>query len=129
MLQRFSRIRSSSRGRGLFGIRPGCGREGVVRRSSVKSGESCLSRVASSCSNNSASLRIVFETNEHWDDEFAEQSTIFFLIKSEKCYTSDQIVPAGFQMSPNAQQEAASIGDLGSVFDDVRKIVSFSVNR
>ncbi|PAV70799.1 hypothetical protein WR25_05418 [Diploscapter pachys] len=109
VLQRFSRIRSSSRGRGLFGIRSGCGREGVVRRSSVKSGESCLSRVASSCSNNSASLRIVFETNEHWDDEFADQN---------------QIIPVSFQMSPNNQQEAASIGDLGSVFDDVLSVAS-----
>ncbi|CAJ0588042.1 unnamed protein product [Cylicocyclus nassatus] len=101
--------------RGLFAIRQTrSGNEGVLRRPST-SGLSSRSRAfSSSMSDRSASLRIVWEGQQDcWEDEFA----------NEEPQPGPSIITRS-PLSPTMVRESPSIGDLGSVFDDVLSLSS-----
>ncbi|KAJ1345847.1 hypothetical protein KIN20_000470 [Parelaphostrongylus tenuis] len=113
-LQRLSRY--SRKSRGLFAIRQSkIGPEGVLRRQSTseRSNRSHPAACSSPSSDKSASLRIVWEGQQNWDDEFAT--------------TEIRPRPSIISRSPLSQQKIVpsnSAGDLGSVFDDVLSLSS-----
>ncbi|KJH45959.1 hypothetical protein DICVIV_07999 [Dictyocaulus viviparus] len=104
--------------RGLFAIQQSkSGPDGILRRQNA-SDRSNRSRediaCSSSLSNRSASLRIIWEGQQNWDDEFA---------------VTDETGrrPSIISRTPFSQQKIApstSAGDLGSVFDDVLSLSS-----
>uniref|UniRef100_A0A158P9J7 E3 ubiquitin-protein ligase HECW2 n=1 Tax=Angiostrongylus cantonensis TaxID=6313 RepID=A0A158P9J7_ANGCA len=106
-LQRLSRYPRKSRG--LFAIRHSkSGPEGILRRQSA-SGRSVQSHpvaCSSSSSDKSASLRIVWEGQHNWDDEFATTGFFFKYRKINSLY-KENITSARIQ--PKALLEVLSL--------------------
>ncbi|KAK6757842.1 hypothetical protein RB195_015579 [Necator americanus] len=101
--------------RGLFAIRqPKSGREGVLRRPSTSDQSGRSRGFSSSMSDRSASLRIVFEGQQDcWEDEFAAGDP-----------QPGPSIISRVPLSPSKMAPSASVGDLGSVFDDVLSMSS-----
>ncbi|VDL62188.1 unnamed protein product [Nippostrongylus brasiliensis] len=114
-LQRLSRYPRKSRG--LFVLRQPSlsNRGGVIRRpSSSDHSNRSHAHSVSSQSDQSASLRIVFEGQQDcWDDEFAT---------TEPHYRQSIISRA--PQSPMKVVQSASVGDMSTVFDEVMSMTS-----
>ncbi|CAI4223454.1 unnamed protein product [Auanema sp. JU1783] len=119
-ISRSSRVRASTRAKGLFSLRHAHKpREGVLsRRSTTTSSQSSERSASPTNSERSASLQIVWEGGQDWEDEFANEPS-----------TSTAIQPIRYRLEQSISNSenpipAASVGDLCSIFDDVMSMTS-----
>nr|CDJ91350.1 Protein RIC-7, isoform a [Haemonchus contortus] len=112
-LQRLSRY--PRRSRGLLAIRQpkAAGVSGVLRRPSTSDRSSQSHPHSSSMSDRSASLRIVWEGQQDWDDEFAIADA-----------QQRQSNGSRTRCSPPKVAPSTSVGDMSTVFDEVLSMSS-----
>uniref|UniRef100_A0A7I4YXF4 BTB domain-containing protein n=1 Tax=Haemonchus contortus TaxID=6289 RepID=A0A7I4YXF4_HAECO len=112
-LQRLSRY--PRRSRGLLAIRQpkAAGVSGVLRRPSTSDRSSQSHPHSSSMSDRSASLRIVWEGQQDWDDEFA-------IADAQQRESNGSRT----RCSPPKVAPSTSVGDMSTVFDEVLSMSS-----